>query len=91
MLAIITPPVMIFLLIAIVLFLMWLVPKLKNSKSVDKLTDDLFKAPDNSTVDKIVDGIKDSKGTLLRRSKDNAKKVKDFAKEQAKIDRGLKK
>ena len=91
MLAMIPAPVWILIVIAIVLFLMWLVPLLKNSRGVDKLTDNLFKTPVQHTVDEAIDSIKDGKDALVQVTKDNAKKAADLAKESAAAIKGLKK
>jgi len=91
MLAMIPPPVIVLLLIGIILFLMWLVPWLKNSRGVDKLADNLFNPPVSHTVDEAIDSIKNSKDALVQVTKDNAKKAKDLAKESAEALKGLKK
>jgi hypothetical protein len=91
MLAMIPPPVIVLILIGVVLFTVILWIKLKNSKGVDKLTDNLFNAPVQHTVDEAIDSIKDGKDALVQVTKDNAKKVKDLAKESAAAVKGLKK
>jgi hypothetical protein len=87
----ITPPVAIFLLIAVILFLMWFVPWLKNSRGVDKLTDNIFKESVKHTVDEAIDSIKEGKDALVQVTKDNAKKTQELAKEAAAAVKGLKK
>ena len=87
----IPPPVIVLLLIAIALFLIWLIPWLKNSRGVDKLTDRMFSSPAKHTVDEAIDSIKDGKDALVQVTKDNAKKTKDLAKEAAAAVKGLKK
>ena len=90
-LAVITPPIAMLILIVAFLLGGYLYIKLKGSKGVDKLTESLFETPKNDTVDNIVDGIKEGKDKLVQKGKENAQKVKEFAKEQAKIEDGLKK
>ena len=90
MLAIVILPITILILVAFALLLMWLVPKLKKSRGIDNLTDGLFNAPVKDTVDNVIEDIKDGKDKLVQKSKENAEKVKEFVKEQSKIDEGLK-
>ena len=88
-LAMIPPPIMLLILIAIAIVLIIAIPKLKNSRGVDKLADGLFSAPKEHTVDEAIDVIKSNKQTLKNKSVENEKTVKNVAAEQEKINKNI--
>ena len=76
-------------LIVVLIGLIFLYIKLKNSSFINKLSDGLFSAPKDDTVDEAIDGIKSNKETLKQKSVENAKTIKDVAAEQEKINKNI--
>jgi predicted RecA/RadA family phage recombinase len=75
--------------IAVLVGIIWAIIKLKNSSSVDKISDGLFSAPKDKTVDEAIDGIASNKKTLKDKSAQNAQTIKDVAQEQEKINKHI--
>ena len=76
-------------LIAVLIGLIFMYIKLKNSSFINKLSDGLFSAPKDDTVDEAIDGIKSNKETLKQKSVENAKTIKNVAVEQEKINKHI--
>lgn len=87
MLAVLTPPVIGLMLVALAIALMIIVPKMRKSSKIDKLADDLFgDAPRNKT-DELLNNISDAKEGLVNKVKENTQKVKDAIKDSEKINK----
>lgn len=90
-LAMLPPPIMLLILAFIILAALLIIPKLRRSKTVDKLNEGLFGSTAKDTVDEAIDNIKTSKEALTSKSKENIRKIADVIKEQSKIERASKK
>lgn len=89
MLAVLTPPVIGLMLVALAIALMIIVPKMRKSSKIDKLADDLFgEAPRNKT-DELLNNISDAKEGLVNKVKENTQKVKDAIKDTEKINKKI--
>ena len=75
--------------IALLIGLIFLYIKLKNSSFINKLSDGLFSAPKDDTVDEAINGIKSNKETLKQKSAENANIIKTVAAEQEKINKNI--
>lgn len=90
-LAMLPPPVMLLILAFAALAALLIIPKLRRSKTVDKLNDGLFGSTAKDTVDEAIDNIKTGKDALTSKSKENIKTISNVIKEQAKIEKASKK
>lgn len=88
-LAMLPPPVMLLILIVISITLLIAIPKLKNSRRVDKLADELFASPKKHTVDEAIDSIDSNKKKLEEQSVSNKKTLEEISREQEKIKKNL--
>lgn len=87
MLAMVPLPIIALIFLLLVLGFIFLLPKLKKSKGIDKLSDGLFKEPIKDTVDEAIQSIKNSKDTLVEKNQENVQKIKDIVDENLKIDK----
>ncbi len=88
-LAILNPPTVVLILVLLAITLILVIPKLKKSDKVEKLADDLFKAPEKRTTDGLINQMKDAKDGLVDKVKKNADTVKKAIKDSEKISKNL--
>ena len=88
-LAMMPPHAIVLMIVAILVFILVIIPMLKKSKGVDKLADGLFNPVETNTVDDCIDSIKKGKDGLVEKSKEVANTIKDATETQTKINKNL--
>lgn len=75
------PPISILICIGFLVFLVWLVIKLKNSSKFDKFCEDLTEDVTPNSTDEIIKDIKESEADLNKQVKENKKQSDEISKD----------